>query len=183
LLLKKVLFVLTLVLALSFAAAVPARADSLYQFTFVGPSVGGYYGTGIFDVSNTGVILDILDSDLKQGFVNDGPMTLLPAMNGVPGPPGLGGNDNLFLGGPSYFDTLGVSFSTGTGAGTVDYNLFYNGDLGCGGTTNGCVSLTDFGGGAPVNFRASAVPEPATFFFMVGALLILIPRILKLRNA
>jgi hypothetical protein len=159
----KMLVVLAVALVL-LAGVTPAVA-STYQFSFASASVvGGYSGSGIFDVTG-GEITDIEDSDFRVGAAEEGSMTLI-------GPGVFASNDNVFTGVAPFVDENGFSFSVGT----VDYNIYYAatssgyGFTGCA-ESQTCIADNPTGApSTPVNFEASAVPEPASFLLFGGGL-------------
>ena len=89
-----------------------AEASLTWDFTFAG---SGQSGSGEFTTGDTGSPYTITGI---SGIANGLAITGLSGWDG--------GDTNLYYPGPAYVDYGGVSFSTGSGATEIDYNLWTN---------------------------------------------------------
>ena len=156
---RRLLF--SLLFAVAFAlvfSAIPAKAGTLYNFSFAGPTAMDYYGNGTMDVNTEGVISS-LTGTLYFEAANEGSMTLLDVGT-------FASNDNVFAGAPNFVTQNGFSFISGPG--TMSYNIYYAATtdnyafIGCA-VGGDCITHDSYGNpSSPVNFTASAAaPEPA----------------------
>jgi hypothetical protein len=138
-------------------------AQSLHAQTYFDFYCGGCGGSSASGLLTTSLVSgDTYLVTALSGTQAGDAMTLLP-------PGGYAANDNEVNSTTPFLDFSGLSFSIL--AGSIDYNIYYDGGgayLECNNVDNGICD----GGGIPVTFALTPTPEPGTLILFGSGLLV-----------